>query len=186
MNSKDGFLLELFDQRIYRTLIAPDGIYLPSGAFLPSKPLINPTQSVLTRFILDSQVSALSDSGCGMTNQVANRFQFHTKRLHNRNIGHSAAVRCQNGHAIDGGEALLKLVPKERRVTGFAFSSALPDEDFVGVPECNRCRSNGLRNGYDSVAASVLGSADFSHTFDPFHRLFHKDEGSVLCDMPRF
>ena len=54
MNSKDGFLLELFDQRIYRTLIAPDGIYLPSGAFLPSKPLIKPTQSVLTSLVLDS------------------------------------------------------------------------------------------------------------------------------------
>ena len=157
--------------------------YLPSGAFLPSKPLIESTQGILTCLVLDSQISTLGNSRSSMSNQVANRFQFHTQGLHDRNISHSAAVGRQDWHTIDGSQTLLKLVPKERRVTGFAFSSTLPDEGFIGVPECNRCRSNCFRNGDNSVAAGVFGSADFSHALDPLHRLFHKDEGTVLREL---
>ena len=114
---------------------------------------------------------------------MANRFQLHAQGLHDRNISHSAAVGRQDGHTIDGGEALLKLVPKERRITGLAFSSTLPDKGFVGVPECNRSRSNGFRNWDNSVATGILGSADFSHALDPLHSLFHKDKGSVLREL---
>ena len=63
-----------------------------------------------------------------MTHNALNSCQIHAQSLHLRNIGMSAAMRCQHPHFWNPFKRFLELVPKVRGIAGHIPFAGLPNK----------------------------------------------------------
>lgn len=108
------------------------------------------------------------------------------RNMHLRNIGMSAAMRCQYPHFRNPFKGLLELVPKVRRVAGHIPFTGLPNKLIGSIRQEAGTVSNCHRNRDRSITVIRFGCANRNPSLLHYRRLLNRNLRSVFGDMPGF